>query len=337
MARYSEIITLDAEIESCGGQIPLAWVSSYPELPLANFGDALSPVVVSAMTGLPCFKRPFDMDFTRIAAVGTIGHEQNKGDVHIWGSGVDPRRNVVNSTINSYVQPADTKITVHAVRGPFSRKAFEKAGVTAPEVYGDPGCFLPKIFAPNVPKKYELGVIVHVSELRSPSTRFEVLPRILRYNNADPTIIRLISTYHDPSWTGFTSKLEEILSCKRIVSTSFHGLILPELYGIPSLHLHGRDTGGLRYINVLEASYDYLDHRIADYYAGQGTVLLPVYSQQGAELTEWSRVIDDIDSYWEPPKSNTQRLYESFPLIKTVSLDAEAWPLSHALISSLIW
>jgi hypothetical protein len=335
--RFSDFSDLDTEIQQNGGSVPLAWVSSTPKFPLANLGDALSPVVLSAMAGLSCVKKSFDSHNRRVLAVGTIGHEQKNGIVHVWGSGVDERRNCVNSAIPAYIRPPNTLFFVHAIRGPISRRTYESAGIPCPAVYGDPGCFLPKIIAPVAKKTHELGVIVHISELGVPSPSCNFPLETICYRDAEPSIVKMISTYHEPTWEAFNAKLTEIFSCKRILSSSFHGLIIPQSYNIPSLYLHSRDQGGFQLIDIVASSYDYLDHRVADFYLGQNTSFVPAYSQPRDRRMNWEQVIDAIDTYYEPLNASLENLFQSCPIIPAVSISDDRWELPDGLIGKFIW
>ncbi|MEI9932839.1 MAG: hypothetical protein WDM89_20460 [Rhizomicrobium sp.] len=62
-------------------------------------------------------------------------------------------------------------------------------------------------------------------------------PVLKRYSRGetDAASIKLINTYHRPSYSAMRAKLDEILSCKRILSTSFHGMMLADTYGFRAL------------------------------------------------------------------------------------------------------
>ena len=153
--------------------VPLAWVATTEAFPDANLGDALSPIIVSVMSGLPVQHRHFDDHGERLVAVGTIGHAQRNGVVHYWGTGFDDRA----APSGRYVRPPSTDICLHALRGPFSAQILTREGERPPEIYGDPVWFLPKL----IPRKtaeptYELGVVVHITELAKKNASATIKP-----------------------------------------------------------------------------------------------------------------------------------------------------------------
>ena len=146
--------------------IPLSWVTTSSDQNYLNLGDALSPVIVSMMSGLPVEHTATKSDKVRLGAVGTIGHMFSGGDVSFWGTGTSPNLNPNQSEQPKipYTRPADTRIHAYATRGPFSRRILAP-DATGPAVYGDPLWLLPRFHDAPKKKTYELGVILHLSEL----------------------------------------------------------------------------------------------------------------------------------------------------------------------------
>ena len=134
------------------------------------------------------------------------------GETVVWGSGI---------------QTAKEKLTripkkVCAVRGPVTHEYLTKNGVKCPKVYGDPAMLIPYCYYPVLPKKYEIGFIPHWSSLSSKETA----------DFCKDKRVHLIKISDYLNWKTF---INEILSCKYIVSESLHGLIMAEAYGIPNL------------------------------------------------------------------------------------------------------
>ncbi len=99
-----------------------------------------------------------------------------------------------------------------AVRGPLSRKMIKEAVV--PEVYGDPALLLPTIYAPlGVKKICKVAYIPHYVD------------RHLMMNKG----LNIIDVALP--WKIFVRR---VLECERIVSSSLHGIIIAEAYGIPA-------------------------------------------------------------------------------------------------------
>jgi pyruvyltransferase len=317
------------------GQVPLTWVATTNTFKLCNWGDALNPVIVSAISGLACARFNFNSNNERLAAVGTIGHNLHNGVVHMWGPGVDAKRDPLNPNATQYSRPPNTQFCIHALRGPYSRAVMTSQGIEAPEVYGDAGLFLPKIVSPRAKKKYELGVIVHISELQSPSVVATVKSEFTRYFGGEQHGVKLISTYHDATWDAFCDKTQEIMECKRIASTSFHGLIIPQAYGIPSVYFA---TGyeGAKKLRIKE-DYAVIDHRIADFYAGANVDSIPSFGTLRSGTTRWQDLITYIDKNCPPIPVDQTAFLDAFPLPKTVSMKDKVWTMRDDLIKGLIW
>ena len=296
--------------------IPLSWVTTTPDQNYLNLGDALSPVIVSMMSGLPVDHTASKSELTRLAAVGTIGHMFAGGDVSFWGTGTSPNLNPNQSEHAKipYTRPANTKFHTYATRGPFSRRILSP-DATGPAVYGDPLWLLPRFHEAPKKKTYELGVILHLSELadreydahaKADSKRHEIA-------DADRQAIKLINTVTPVSIAALRERLDEILACKRIVSTSLHGMVFAESYGIPCLYFSPRaKTSGLGRIDLL--AEEGLDLRFVDLYRGLGQDHLDVWYQPRAEETNWDNLIRTIDDVWEQKYLAEEPLIESFPL-----------------------
>jgi hypothetical protein len=126
----------------------------------------------------------------------------------VWGSGI------INA--NQQVKRA----TFLAVRGPETRNCLLKQGYEVPEIYGDPGLVMPRFFNPKVEQTHDLGIIPHYVDYDRVKDQFK--------DDASVIVIDLMTTDIE-----VTTKT--ILRCKRIVSSSLHGLIIPHAYGIPAV------------------------------------------------------------------------------------------------------
>jgi pyruvyltransferase len=299
----------------------------------ANLGDALSAVVVAAMSRLPILRAPFSAKKERLAAVGTIGHALHFGKVHLWGTGFDMQRDRTGGLVG-YQIPDDTELVVHAVRGRRTAAALRAKGIVVPEAYGDPVWFLPKIFPdPNV-KKWDLGVIVHISELEAPNANALVKAAIARYQ-IPPHLaerVHIINTYTPATIDGLRSKTEEILACRRILSTSLHGLVIAETYGIPCAWFatYGGESGSL----AIDGSQP-IDHRMKDFYSGADRDTVLSYLQPLDHHTDWENVIRFLDENWEPLRYDSTGLFDAFPLRKHVDLSEAEWEIPPAILSQI--
>ncbi len=315
-----------------GPAVRLSWVWTTSSFPDVNLGDALSAVVVSAMSGLAIRRATFGNKHERLAAVGTIGHAQYGARIHFWGTGFDINRDFTGAP-NGYVLPPKTSLIVHAMRGRRTAAFLRGIGLDVPDVYGDPVWFLPKIFPVDAPKTHELGVIVHISELDMPNAEGRVRGQLVRYGIPETfaSSIRIINTYAPASMAGMRAKVEEIVSCRRILSTSLHGLVIAETYGIPCAWFSGHDnpSGHLPISNPQE-----IDHRMIDFYSGAGRSSVLAYCQQTAIATDWDAAMRFIDDQWAPLDFNGKDLFDAFPLPVAVDFDAERWTLQKDILDS---
>lgn len=309
--------------------IPLSWVATTSEHPHANLGDALSAVVVAAIAGLPVRRAAFDDASERMVAVGTIGHAQKNGMLHFWGTGMDATLNPVDRSIHQYIRPQNTNFVVHGVRGRKTAEVLRGQGIKVPDVFGDPVWFLPRILPMGqVEKTHDLGVILHISELASMDPRSGVKEALKRYG-IPPSLagsIRLINTYTAPKVDAFAAKVEEIVSCRRIISTSLHGLVIAETYGIPC-GWFGTYEGGCLILDVDDAE-NQIDHRIRDFYSGVGKSGVIAYCRDRSLETPWENVIAWIDETWQPLRYDGRALFDSFPVAQAVSFGDTTWPVS---------
>jgi hypothetical protein len=314
--------------------IAVAWAASTPNRPYANLGDALSPVIIAALSRLPVVRRDFDYPGPRLAAVGTIGHAQRNGTVHFWGTGMDGSINPACPK-RGYSRPANTEFRIHAVRGPYTGQILRREGMAVPAAYGDPVWFLPKLFAAKVPAEYELGVVLHISEIEeyTPAARARPIYRRYQVPKALGASIRIINTVTETSVAALEAKVRDMLGCRRIASTSLHGLVIAEAYGIPCTWFAPRPGSGQ--IVGIDDDAAGLDHRVRDFYAGAGARTLPIFAQSRDRDTVWDRLIEWIDRHWTPLDYDPTALFDAYPLIKAVSLDEDSWPLDQAITARI--
>ena len=330
-----DLVELLDSIREKEGRIPLSWVRSTTAVPYSNLGDQLSSIIVSAITRRPATHVNFDSSLTRLLAIGTIGQQQRAGTIHIWGSGFDNLRQKAGGIVEPFWGFPEVTYRVHALRGPFSARLLKDIGLPSSNIYGDPAWFLPKVFQGRPEKKYELGVIPHLTELEKRSPAPTTKATLRRYAGGHADGIKLISTYHEPNWDGFRVKIEEILSCKRIISRSLHGLIIADAFRIPCLYVSPIDEGPQRL--SIDTDEKILDRRFADAYAGFGSSRILSFGMPIESSTNWARVIRAIDDFWEPTSFTGAELFHSFPLPKAVTFDQQDWSLPEALVSSLEW
>ncbi len=173
---------------------------------LGNFGDELSPLIVEHVSGRPVVHtvRP-----PRFHAIGSSLNNVKDEDV-VWGSGL------------WYAGPVASRPRITAVRGPLTRNHLLTQGIDCPEIYGDPALLLPLIHTPHFEKKTKLAVMPHRLDAGL-------------YEQAQREGLPVISVQDDPLHV-----VESIAACDMLVTSSLHGLIASDAYGIPAALLLNR-------------------------------------------------------------------------------------------------
>ncbi|WP_444890109.1 polysaccharide pyruvyl transferase family protein [Microbulbifer sp. DLAB2-AA] len=299
------------------GEIKLSWARSSTPLDVSNYGDALSPLIVSALSRKKCKLRAFDKPSTRLVSTGTIGHNIHSGTAHFWGTGFDKSYNPLTKKQTGYAVPKSTKIIVHSLRGRMSQKLLQSGGVKCPDIYGDPVWLLPNLLPNTIEKKYELGVIIHLTEIDSYKPTANPIREFSRYQIPEhlKNKIKIINTVIPASAEGIIEKTNEILSCKRIATTSLHGIVIPEAYEIPCIYFPTY-SGGRKVLSIFEES-SIIDHRFRDLYSGLNIERIPAYAKDRTSgPTDWEDLIDYIDETWEKKEFQKDDFVASFPLGK---------------------
>ncbi|RJE88229.1 polysaccharide pyruvyl transferase family protein [Paracoccus onubensis] len=177
-----------------------------------NFGDWIGPYIYLKRTGVkPRLAHAHQAGGDRLVhyTCGSILQLLSRDDVAIvWGSGV----------ITSQKRFARPRRTL-AVRGPVTQERLKRHGYDVPDVVGDPGLCLPAFYSGADKKSSELGIIAHVVDTGFWRQFEKFLPedvRVIYLNN------------------GFESVIDQITACKRTISSSLHGVIVSQAYGIPT-------------------------------------------------------------------------------------------------------
>lgn len=191
------------------------WVS--PNYQIENVGDYLSYVIVNAMCTKSGVEFAKKISSTKhLYAIGSIliGYQ----DAVIWGSGFGYNRpDTVRYKIDNYMHKLRHSLDVRAVRGPITRKIILSMGYSCPEIYGDPAILLPLIYPSKRIHKHKYVVIPHYSKLNEEYKKKHCVLETFRNN-----------------WKEFVDKL---LQADLVISSSLHGIIIAEAYGIPAIML----------------------------------------------------------------------------------------------------
>lgn len=179
-----------------------------------NLGDYLSKVVYEWMITRNNIKPELNTRKTiHFLGIGSV-LGMAPFDATVWGSGVH--------TLESIRMILDRrkylKYDIRCVRGPITRNILVGAGYDCPKVYGDPAILLPYIYnSPIEKKEYDISLVEHLSQ---------------KNNNEINNINYIDITTHD-----YRYFIDQIVKSKKVISSSLHGIILAETYGVPAVFL----------------------------------------------------------------------------------------------------
>jgi autotransporter strand-loop-strand O-heptosyltransferase len=206
--------------------------NNYNVDPKKNWGDILSQYLLEHYSGKKLNKNDvfyFDdaahmLDKNgKIVGIGS-SMKYVRPDDYVWGTGCIDEHHVGNKPKK-----------VYSVRGPLTRDILLKRGWNVPEVYGDPALLFPQIYNPTIDKKYKIGLIPHCVDFYS-------LDGLKAINHMEDMGIKIINVT-----AGINEFIDQLKECELIISSSLHGLIAADAYGIPNYRvklstlIHGGD------------------------------------------------------------------------------------------------
>ena len=187
-----------------------------------NLGDHLSKIIVDYM----CSRRGCDMNAEttlkrHLYAVGSIilmGYQ----NATIWGTGCPYEPSFLRGLPH---RKPFRKLDIRCVRGPLTQKTLENLGHSCPQVYGDPAVLLPLMYKPlenEIDKKRDYVIISHYQTERGVK---EDIPT---------------DNFLSMNTTEYKAVIDKICSAEKVVSSSLHGIILAEAYGVPAVFFQDR-------------------------------------------------------------------------------------------------
>lgn len=240
---------------------------NYCKTERGNFGDELAPIILGWIADRPIEYVSY-AEKNKLLLVGSIMTRWKENDV-IWGTGTMYDKDIT----------APKGVKILAVRGPLSKQKIK--GAEVPEIYGDPALLMPKIYTPkSIGRRYKVGIIPHYVD----QNRFII----------DDSSMLVIDVGDHPF-----KIIDQINSCDVIVSSSLHGIIVAEAYGVPAVWLQVSDKvlGG--------------NHKFNDYFLSTGReVRNPI---RVVDFTVNSKMIKNIAQAPLPkPTINTDPLEAAF-------------------------
>ncbi|MBF6671408.1 polysaccharide pyruvyl transferase family protein [Glutamicibacter sp. FBE19] len=198
--------------------LPIYWWDG-----LANFGDSVGPLLVSEILGVkPMNARQRVRAGNTLYSVGSITTSIDRDNVTVWGSGLLAPlsdRQIMNLRRRE-------NVNVLAVRGRYTQLELEaKLGWSVPSVFGDPALLLPKYFPVarrDSAEPKSVSVVLHWEHAK--------------YLDTEDENINFINVGDDARLV-----VEQIASSSVCISSSLHGIIVAQAYGIPWIWLQVSD------------------------------------------------------------------------------------------------
>lgn len=194
-----------------------------------NYGDALSPYIINKLSGktiqlkhayinkyrkfvksilfmslneIRSILFPWQNNVLGVGSIITCGNSKSI----VWGAGF------MNNSGEYFGRE------IRAVRGKLTSRKLVNSGHSKCEIYGDPALLLPLLISKPISIKNKLSIIPHWSETDEFIERFGDRYHIIDLRSKDVEKIT-----------------KDIASSEYILSTSLHGIIVGQAYGIPSL------------------------------------------------------------------------------------------------------
>lgn len=245
-----------------------------------NFGDYLSPLLVEMLSGKAVHYAPVHK--AEMMAIGSILPRERKARrfgwsrrLHVWGAGTDAEDRHFSA-----------RHYYHALRG--QKSAAQVEGLATLPALGDPGLLAAHWWSGRevVAKRYRIGLIPHYVDQQNAGLR----------DVARLPGVRLIDVF----WP-VEDVLRAIQACDFVFSSSMHGLIVADAFGVPNRRL--RLSSGL-----------ISDFKFVDYYSAFGLdEPVPLSREMLAQLTR-ADPAELVGSYVRPGLAQLQEgLLKAFP------------------------
>ena len=188
-----------------------------------NFGDLLTPLLLREFGIAPIAAPVCETDLVGVGSL--VQHLPADYSGTLWGTGL----------IRDEPRPMPEAQTL-ALRGELTRDRLGSPRVLA---LGDPGLLLANLFR-RVPQRWEVGVVPHYIHHEDPEMK-----RLIAGAPESTTVINVRKQPIDVA--------RHIASCRAIVTTSLHGLIVADSLGIPAVWLTGTRA-------LAGGDFKFLDH-----------------------------------------------------------------------------
>lgn len=232
----NNVAIIDNKRKEIKGLMP---VSYYDDV--SNFGDLVGPYLIYKITGKPVINIR-NTKHPGIMAVGSILNTMNRQNMVVWGSGF-----IAKPTDEFMEKFKKYEPKILSVRGLETAKILSEADVATPEHYvcGDPALALPLFYTPLIHGSKKIGICPHYKH------KLSFLENISKKEG-----LRIIDVQEN-----MKSVVDSIVSSSVCISTSLHGLIVAQAYGIPWVwleiiddNLTGRDFKFKDFFSTIDIS-----------------------------------------------------------------------------------
>jgi pyruvyltransferase len=203
-----------------------------------NVGDILNVELIEHYTHKKVLYPPLIGKFKHLLAVGSVLDQMTENTI-VLGSGlISPQK------ITNIQQLGD----IRALRGELSKKLLEdKFNIELNIKLGDFALLFPKIYNPIVQTEYEFGLVLHYVD-----ENHKIKDLVSKLGG------KVISVKQRPHCF-----IDELVMCKKIISSSMHGLILSDAYNIPNKRIKLSDNvfGGDFKFNDYYSTTDNIDEQ----------------------------------------------------------------------------
>lgn len=167
-----------------------------------NFGDWITPTLLKKLVDTDCeWAEPEDADFIGVGSYLDV-LKDHPFHGYIWGTGI----------MNKKSYPNLSHCKVLALRGKYTQ-AHCKSHC---QILGDPGLLANMLVKEKVPINHDIGFIPHWNDKK--------------------TTVR--GSYKIKITNPIETVIKDAMSCKKIVTTALHGLILADSLGLPRMWLY---------------------------------------------------------------------------------------------------
>lgn len=185
-----------------------------------NWGDIIGPTIIKHFSKSQKIEATDKKVGGKLVSIGSVMAAARPNDL-IWGTGIIRDKEYL---------PHLRQVKFFGVRGPKTRQHLLDLGHQVPEIYGDPGLLYPMIYNPEIEVTHEWGVIPHYVDESDES--------IKALKDQGVKVIDICA--------GEKEFIDQLKSVRKVLSSSLHGLIAADAYGIPNarINITGRIFGG---------------------------------------------------------------------------------------------